>query len=231
MLPKQTLPIFELIVPSTKQKIKFRQFTVREEKLMAQAEESEDLKVIANAVREVISLCTVGIKDVDALALFDIEYIITKIRAKSVGEIVELVLPCDVDSLHERAKVPVDLDKAEVIFPEGHQKKIHLFGDVGIMMKYPSFADLENFANFSGLDAIIACIDYIYDNDEVHYKADQTKEELEDFINSLTEKQIMSIEELFLKKMPVFEYWVTYKCPTCGKEHKKVIKGLANFFV
>lgn len=230
-LPKPQLPIFELTVPSTKQKVKFRQFTVREEKALVQAQQLDDIVVITNAVRAIIESCCTGLKDTGTLTLFDVEYILTRIRAKSVGESIDLNMACDADPSHDRIPVRIMLEKIEVEFPEGHSKKIDLYDDVGVMMKYP---DLDNVAEFDGLDgfdAIVMCIDYIYTSQEVYHAKDQTKEELVEFLNDLTKKQVNKIDELFFNKMPVYQHEISYTCRQCGHEHKKTIKGLSNFFV
>ena len=99
-LPKQVLPIFSLVIPSSGKRVNYRPFTVREEKMLAQAQQSADIHVITNALKEVIRACVKDVGDVDTLALFDIEYIITKIRAKSVGEYLDLSMPCDADENH-----------------------------------------------------------------------------------------------------------------------------------
>lgn len=229
-LPKQVLPIFSLVIPSSGKRVNYRPFTVREEKMLAQAQQSDDIHVITNALKEVIKACVKDVGDVDTLALFDIEYIITKIRAKSVGEYLDLSMPCDADENHQRIPVRINLDQIEVTIPEGHSKNIHLFDDVGVIMKYPSLKDLENFEKADGLEAIMACMDQIYTQDEMFEVKDQTKEEILEFLESLTEKQIQKIEEQFFKTMPVFKYEMDYVCSECGHKHHKVIKGLSNFF-
>lgn len=230
-LPKQVLPIFTLKIPSTGKTVKFRQFTVREEKTMIQAQESEDIEVITNAVKEIILACVPDIKDINELALFDVEYIITKIRAKSVGEHVDLNMICDVDENHKRTPVVIDVEKIEVTFPENHSKKIDLYDDVGIVMKYPTLKHLKNMETFSGMDAIVSCVDYIYTADEMFHSEDHGKEELIEFLNSLTVSQIEKIETKFFDTMPAYKYDMKYMCVECGHVHEKTIKGLANFFV
>ena len=231
MLSRQSLPIFSLVIPSTKQKVSYRPFTVREEKILAQAQQSDDLDVIGNAIKEVIKLCITDIKNVDELALFDVEYIMTKIRSKSVGEYIDLNMSCDKVPSHNKTPVRVNLETIEVTVPEGHEKKIALYDDVGVVMKYPTIKDLQAFEEMDGLEATIACLDYIYTSEEVYYAKEQTKEELKEFFNNLTEKQILKIEENFFKKMPYLEYTIKYDCIECGHHHEKTIKGLSNFFV
>jgi hypothetical protein len=229
-LPKQTLPIFTLTVPSTKKKVSFRQFTVREEKMLAQAQQSEEISVIANAAKEVIRACVMGVKP-EELALFDIEYIMTKIRAKSVGEKIELSLACEKDPKHKATPYIVDLDKIEVVFHPGHTKNIELYGGTGVIMKYPSIDSIVLFEDMDGLEAIAECIESVYTPEEVFYIKDQTRKEVIDFLESLTKEQVDKIEDLFFRKMPVYEYVMEYNCIECGHKHKKTVKGLSNFFV
>lgn len=229
MIPKQVLPVFTLTIPSTKKKVNYRQFTVREEKMMLQAQESDDLQLIVNTVKEIIKACVQDV-DVDTLALFDIEYIITKIRAKSSGEIIELSMRCENDETHPRIPALIDLEKIEVTFPEGHSKTIELYDGTGVVMRYPTINDLDNLDEKEILDAVAMCIESVYTEEEVYYAADQTAEELRDYIESLTDAQVEKIKQNFFATMPTFKHDLEYTCRECGHKHKKTIKGLASFF-
>lgn len=230
-LPKPILPIFETTVPSTGQTLHFRQFTVREEKALVQAQETEDLKIIANAVKEVLTECIKEDIDVNDLALFDVEFLMTKIRSKSVGELIDLKMPCDADPSHNRTPHRLNLETLKVKIPEGHSTNIKLYGDVGVIMRYPSLNDLEKFETVDGIDAAVICVEQIYTDDEVFHAKDQTHEEVREFLTDLTAVQFEKIEQEFFNNMPVFEYEFEYSCNDCGHKHKKIIKGLANFFV
>lgn len=229
-LPKPQLPIFNLEVPSTGQRVTFRQFTVREEKVLIQAKEHDDINIMKNAIKQIIASCVSGLESVDDLTLFDVEYILTKIRAKSVGEIVELSMPCDADPTHDRINVRINLDTIQVTKPEGHSKTVLLYDDVGVCMRYPSIDDVDKLEGLSEFDAIILCLDYIYTGNEVFLAKEQTREELVEFLESLTQKQVEKIDEVFFRKMPEYKHEFTYKCPKCAHEHSKVVKGLSNFF-
>jgi hypothetical protein len=228
-LPKQTLPIFTLTVPSTKKKVSFRQFTVREEKMLSQAQQSEDIGVIANAAKEIIRACVTGVNP-EELALFDIEYIMTRIRSKSVGEKIDLTLKCEKDESHSPILARIELDKIEVKFPEGHTKNIELYAGNGIVMKYPTIESVERFESMDGLEVIADCIESVYTPEEVFYTKDQTKAEIIDYLESLTKEQVDKIDDLFFKRMPVYEYVLEYECRDCGHKHRKIVKGLSNFF-
>lgn len=228
-LPKQVLPIFQITVPSTGKRYNFRQFTVKEEKMMAQAKESDNIEVIVNTVKEVIKHCVDGL-DVEKLALFDVEYIITKIRSKSVGEKIDFEMYCDESSKHPTIPVRVDLDKVEVTIPPGHSKNVNLYDQTGVIMKYPTLSDLPKLENMTSFDAIVMCIDQIYTAEEVFEASDHTHEELVEFILGLTEQQKEKIQQSFFDTMPVFHTTIEYKCSECGHQHKKTIRGLASFF-
>lgn len=229
MIPKQILPMFTLVVPSTGKKVSFRQFTVREEKMMLQAQESEDLEVITNTVKEVIRVCVPDLVP-EHLALFDVEYIITKIRAKSAGEIIELTMQCDKDATHARIPALIDLDKAAVHFPDGHLKTIPLYDDCGVIMRYPNLADLDKLDSLDKIDAVALCIESVYTADEVYAAAEQTPAEMRAYVESLTEVQLSKIRTSFLDTMPVFKYDLHYTCGECNHAHTKTVKGLASFF-
>lgn len=229
-LPKQQLAVFTTSIPSTKKKIKFRGFTVREEKTLLLAQESEDVDVVLASVKAIIESCVTDPIDVESLTMFDIEYLMTHIRSKSVGEVIQLRMPCDKDSAHKRTLIGIDVSKIEVIFPEGHQTLIPLYDNVSVQMRYPTLRDIVQLEKSTGLDAVVLCIDKIITADEIFEAKDETKQELMEFVESLTKSQLQKIEDDFFLKMPVFQHQLTYKCSTCGHEHIKMIQGLSNFF-
>lgn len=235
-LPVQNTPIYTIEIPSTKEKFKFRPFLVKEEKALMLSQQSEDIDVMTDTLKSVIESCAKSKIDVDSLATFDLEYIFCQIRAKSVGEIIELIFHCDTCEDDKAAvKLSFDITKIGVKFKEGHTKKIELFGDVGIVMKYPNIQTLNKLLN-SNIDEtdeitkiITECIDYIYDSEEIFYAREQTTEELVNFIENLTSEQFNKVQDFFAT-MPRMEEQVRYNCPVCGKEHNKILTGLSNFF-
>lgn len=230
-LPKQQLAIFQTTIPSTGQKIKFRGFTVKEEKALLLAQETDDPQVTISAIEEVLSACIQDEVDLKELAHFDIEFLITLIRAKSVGEIIELSLACDVDPNHKRIPALIDISKITVNIPKEHKKVINLYDDVGVTMRYPTAHEIAKFKEITGHDAVVMCIENIFTDDEVFDAKDQTPEELSEFVDGLTKKQLKKIEDEFFRTMPTYEYDLEYKCMDCGHVHRKVIKGLSSFFV
>ena len=238
-LPIMSTPIYTLVVPSSGSSVKYRQFLVKEEKALLVAQQSEDIKVMVDTLKNVIKSCVVDEIDVDKLATFDLEYIFTQIRAKSVGETVELIFPCDVDHGEQnekaRVKISIDLTTIQVERNEKHNPKVELFNDVGVVMKYPTVETMKKLdsLNEDDLDSVFKVvaesIDYIYQGDEVFYAKEQKIEELIAFLYNLTSEQFMKVQEFFVT-MPKLRKEVEYDCPVCGKHHKKSLEGLQSFF-
>jgi hypothetical protein len=235
-LPKMNAPLYNATIPSNKKEIKFRPFLVKEEKSLLLAQQSEDPKVMINTLKSIIENCIVDDVDVDKLATFDYEYLFTQIRAKSVGEIVELLFLCDTcDDDKAKAQVNLDISKFKVEFPEGHDNKISLFDDVGIVMNNPTLATLDKLEKIkegdvnSIFDVVADCMESVYTTEEVFNTKDQTKQEVIDFLENLTQEQFKKIENFFLT-MPKLRQKVEYDCPVCNKHHIKTMEGLESFF-
>ncbi len=241
-LPKNQSPVYPLAIPSTSQEVKFRPFVVKDEKALMLAMQSENEVTMVNTLRDLIRNCVEEEIDVDRLATFDLEYIFAQMRGKSVGEMVELVGKCDneeagcVDNPKAQVKLSIDITQIPVHFPEGHNKKINLWGDVGVVMKYPT---VETIIKYQGLsedsdpekvfDIITESMEVIYEGDELHYIKDQTIEEVNDFINNLTSDQFAKVREFF-ETIPSMKKEIEYTCPNCGRVHKKTLEGLQSFF-
>lgn len=238
-LPMNATPIYTLQIPSTNKEFKYRPFLVKDEKALLAAQQSEDQLVMVDTVRDVIRSCAKSEIDIDALASFDIEYIFLKLRAVSVGEMVELVFQCDEDHGEDnekaQSKVFIDLNKVAIKSDKKVDPKIPLFGDVGVVMKYPTFETMKQLQETDKaepdqvFDVVTSCIEYVYSADEIFYAKDQSKEELYEFLNNLTSEQFVKIQEFF-NNMPKLSIDVEYKCPVCGKQHNKVLEGLQSFF-
>ena len=237
-LPKINTPIYELVLPSNGKKIKYRPFLVREEKILIMALESEDQKQISNAIKTVITECiqTRGVK-VDKMPTFDIEYLFLNVRAKSVGETVEVNVTCPDDG-RTQVQMEIDIDAIQVQKNPDHTDTIKLDKDLSVKMNYPSMAQfIEN--NFEvdvdkpqvdqSLDIIMACIDQVYTAEESWDASDCTKKELKDFVESMNSKQFKDIETFF-ETMPKLEHTVKVKNPETKVESEVTIEGLASFF-
>ena len=238
-LPKIVTPTYELVLPSSNRKIKFRPFLVKEEKILILAMESQDTKQIANAVKNVITHCilTKGIK-VDKLSTFDIEYLFLNIRGKSVGEDIEVMVTCPDDG---KTQVPtlINIDSIKVQKSDDHETDIKLDDTYTLRMKYPSLNEFIK-SNFAGgvddmnvddtFDLIASCIEQVYSEEESWSSADCTKKELKEFLEQLDSKQFKMIEKFF-ETMPKLSHTVTVINPNTKKENKIVLEGLQNFFV
>lgn len=234
-LPVINTPTYEFKVPSTKQIVKFRPFLVKEEKALLIAQQSEDQVVMLNTLKSVIKACTFDKLDVEKLALFDIEYIFTQLRARSVGEIAELFFTCNqCNDAKAKVKIDVNLTELNVTFAEDHSSDIILYESVGIKMKYPNLNLIDkanSVTNDIGVifSVIVDCIDYIYDDNGVYPAVEQSKEELEQFINNLTQEQFQKVQRFF-ETMPRLEKKLEFNCPVCNYHHDYTIQGIDGFF-
>ena len=234
-LPKLNTPTYELEVPSTDEKIKYRPFLVKEEKILMIAMESKDNAQIVNAVKDIVSECTFNKLDVSSMPMFDVEYIFLNIRAKSVGEISKLKLLCP-DDKKTYADVELDLTKVEVQVENDHTNKIELTDSMGMIMTYPtidSFQDsgIKNITAENMLDVISSCVLQIYENngEKVYQAKDQTKKELTEFIESMNTNQFKQVQAFF-DTMPKLKHNVKVKNPKTKKSSDVTLNGLNDFF-
>lgn len=232
-------PTYSLVVPSTGDTVKFRPFLVKEEKALLIAQQSEDPLVMIDTLKNVIKSCVQDTMDVNKLATFDLEYIFLQLRGKSVGENIDIFLPCDedhgADNEKARTKITLDVNTIQIEKGEGHTNRFELFDDVGVVMKYPT---VEILKRLEGLDEndldkifeiIALSIDYIYQGDQLFYGSEHKKEELLAFVNNLSSEQFVKIQSFF-ETMPKLRKEVEYTCPVCGKYHKKMLEGIQSFF-
>ena len=234
-LPKIDVPIYELTVPSTDEKIKYRPFLVKEEKLLLIAMESGENSDILRAVKDIVDSCTFNKMKIGNMPMFDVEYIFLQIRAKAVGEVSTLRVLC-LDDMKTYAKVEVDLNEIEVRVTDAHTNKIELSDEMGVIMKYPtvdSFVEnkIDDISPANMLDVIVTCIDKIYDKkgEEVFDAKDSTKQELVDFVEQMNTTQFADVQKFF-DTMPSLTHEITVKNPKTKKESKVTLNGLNDFF-
>ena len=235
-LPKISTPTYELVLPSSGKKIKYRPFLVREEKVLIVAMESEDETQIATAVKDVIKNCIItrGVK-VDDFATFDIEYVFLNIRGKSVGEDVEVLVTCPDDG---ETQVPtvISLDDIKVLTNKEHKKDIVLDDELTLRMKYPSMGEFVK-TNFSGeeitvegtFDLIASCVEQVFNEEESWSASDCTKKEMTEFLEQLSSKQFKEIEKFF-ETMPKLSHTVKVKNPNTDVDNEILLEGLNAFF-
>jgi hypothetical protein len=238
-LPKIATPQYELILPSTGKAIKYRPFLVKEEKILILALESQDVKQITSAIKQVLKDCiiTKGIK-VEELPTFDIEYIFLNVRGKSVGEAIEIIVTCSDDGITE-VPVKIYIDEIQVQKDPEHSQEIKLDGSLILKMKYPSLNEfIKNNFDFSSndissieksFDIVSSCIDMVFNADECWAAADCTKKELNDWIETLTSQQFQEIEKFF-NTMPKLAHTVKVTNPNTKVESEVILEGLTSFF-
>ena len=240
-LPKINSPKYEMVLPSTNDRIQFRPYLVKEEKILMMAMESNDTNQMVRAIKEVISACTEGAVEVDQMTMFDLEYAFVQLRSKSVGESTTIGVKCE--SCEVKNDVEVDLSEVSVdIDPDSDKSSIiKLTDSIGVKMKYPSVdsvMEAQNSAPQNGtavsevqnvFNLLIRCIDSIYSDDEIFDASEQTHAELLEFIESLNTEQFGRIRE-FIEGMPSASLNVDFKCVNCGTQNNFDVQGIANFF-
>ena len=229
-LPKLETPTFELTLPSTGSKITFRPFLVKEHKILLTMSEADNEEV-ARIIRELVDVCTFKKLNIKELPHFDIEYVFLYLRAKSISETVEVVVNCECG---EKINTSFNIEDVKVVKPENHSNKIMINDEIGIELKYPNIDDVVDiFAtkdNQKVIDLVIKSIKGIYNQEDYWEAKDQSKEELEEFVYSLTKEQFSKLEQFFVTS-PKIVQTIECDCPKCGKHNVSKLEGLQNFFV
>ena len=231
-LPKIQYPIFELTLPSNKETVTYRPFTVKEEKLLLISQESEEQKERIRAMRQIVNNCCFNLsQDIGLLPSFDLEYCFLKIRSKSVGNIVELNYRDLTDN--KIYNFEVDLDELEVAFNENHKTSIKINDDLGIIMKYPTVELLNSIKTDiedpeTVFEVIKKCVATIYDEDNTYDTKDYTNEEITEFVESIPAKAFEDITEFF-ETIPVLKHELHYK-DSDGTDKTITLQGIDDFF-
>ena len=234
-LPKLTTPTYELEIPSTDEKIKYRPFLVKEEKILMLAMESKATADITQAVKDIVSECTFNKVKIDDMPMFDVEYIFLNIRSKSVGEVSKLKLLCPDDG-KTYANVEVNLSEVKVQVGDDHTNKIDLGNGMGMIMKYPTIdsfkeSGIKDINPGNMLEVISTCIMQIFEDEgkKVYDTKDQTKQEVIDWIEQLNSKQFKDVQNFF-ETMPKLKHDIKIKNPKTKKESTITLNGLNDFF-
>jgi len=230
-LPVINVPTYVVPVPSTKDKITFRPFLVKEEKILLLALEDGGDEAIARAIKQIIHNCTFEKVDVESLATFDLEFVFLRIRAKSVGEMAKVQVLCEDDG-ETYVEVEVPLEEIEVDFPKGHTNNIKITDDIVVILNYLDMADMykgiqegQTTIDFS-LDLISKSIQQISEGETVHERADFSDKELTTFLESLTSEQFAKIQQFF-ETMPRLTHTVTVTNPNTKKKNKVTLPTAA----
>ncbi len=237
-LPKINTPTYEMTLPSTGKKIKYRPFLVREEKILIMAMESENMTDITNSIIQILSDCilTENVK-IESLATFDIEYLFLNVRARSVGETVDVSITCPDDG-ETQVEMSIDIDSIKIQKTRGHKNIIKLDDELSMKLRYPSLDQfVEN--NFEtgevvsevgqSLAMISSCIEMIYNQEESWEASEYSRKELDEFLEQMNTKQFKQIEKFFTT-MPKLSHIIVVKNPETGVESEVVLEGLASFF-
>ena len=231
-LPKLNSLTYELELPSSGEKLKYRPFLVKEQKALMIAQESEDNKLMENTFAQIINDCVFEDVDPYKMPMFDIEYLFLRIRGKSVGEKVKLNVLCP-DDEKTRVDVEVDLEKVDVQMTDDHTNIVNLTKDITLVMRYPCLKDMSGFDDTgevsSMFDMIKRCVHEVRDGETIYNRVDISDKELDEFIDSMSSENFEQVANFF-NTMPKLYHEIDVKNPKTKKKNKIPIEGLQSFF-
>ena len=235
-LPKIDAPTYELTLPSTDVKIKYRPFLVKEEKILLMAMETGKEAEVYEATKQIVESCTFSKIDVETLPMFDLEYIFLNIRAKSVGEISKFKVICPDDN-KTYADVELDLTKVEVQVDDTHTNKIIVDENrkLGVVLKYPTMSILKSGTNIdnANMDAIFdmlsTCVDHIFEGEKIYPAKDSTQQEIKEFFEGLSQESFSKVKSFF-DTMPRVRHDIEVTNPVTNVKSKVTLQGLNDFF-
>jgi hypothetical protein len=240
-LPKIATIKHELTLPSSGEKVTFRPFLVKEEKILMMALQSGEARDMVRGLKEIIVNCVDKDLKIDTLPPFDLEYIFLQLRARSIGDIIPISYSIPEELCKDEKKAcafetELNFDDIKVEKNENHKDLIDLTDTIKVKMRYP---DMEASATMTGVegedivnktfDIIKQCIEYVVDGEEMHKLTDYTKQESDEFLNSLSTHQFKEIQTFF-DTMPKLKHEMTAKCTVCGKENERILEGMGDFF-
>jgi len=240
-LPKITVMKHELTLPSSGEKITFRPFLVKEEKILMMALQGGEAKDMVRGLKEIINNCVDKDLKVDTLPPFDLEYIFLQLRARSVGDVIPISYSIPEELCKDGKKectfeIELNIDDVKIQKDKNHKDLIVLTDEIKLKMKYPDMEASVAMVGIEGtemvektFDIIGYCIEYIMDGEEMHKLTDYTKKEADDFLNSLSTQQFKEIQTFF-DTMPKLKHEITAKCKVCGKKNERVLEGMGDFF-
>ena len=231
-LPKLETPTYELLLPSTNEKIKYRPFLVKEQKILYIAQNSKNDTQIAETIGKLVLNCTFEKIDPYTSPMFDIEYIFLKLRAKSVGETIKLNVLCPDDN-KTRVDVNVNIDEIDVQMTTGHTNEVELSDNMKLVLRYPVLKDMKSLgdANNDGdrvFNILVSCINEVHHNDKIYHAVDVTQKDLTTFMEQMTTQQLQSVMEFF-DTMPKLRHTINVTNPNTKKKGEVVVEGLQNF--
>ena len=234
-LPKVNTAKYEMVIPSTGLAVKYRPYLVAEEKILMIAMESGDQKQILNAIRDVINACVEGDFNTDDLAMFDIETIFLNLRAKSVGEGIDVNIECQQEGCNESIQQHINVEDIKLPVVDEDRKIIQITPEIGITLKYPSFEDIkalgeDDMENIEGIMKLVkVCLDTIFTEDEVFEASSHSEKDLDEFLGNLSSDQFVKINEFFVD-MPSLVYNLKFDCGKCNGANDIELRGVQSFF-
>lgn len=232
-LPKLATAKYELTLPSTGQKVEFRPFLVKEEKMLMLAQQEGSQQSLIRAVQDLIDACTFGKLDSKKLPTFDIEYVFLQIRCKSIGETATVTVICP-DDEETKVKIDVNLSEVQCVKDKDHTNDIKISDDVGIIFDYPEISKVVKITSgkndaVATFDVIKTCVNQIYDTTNVYTRNDIEDKDLDDFIESMSHEQFMKVQSFF-ETMPKVKHKITVKNPKTEVVSDLTLEGLQDFF-
>ena len=230
-LPKLNAPTYEMEIPSTKEKVKYRPFLVKEQKMLMIAQESQDPNMMANTMCDLIESCCEGVKGAEKMPTFDLEYMFLQLRAVSVGGDVELEMLCQDDN-ETKVPVTVKLDELKVTELPNHKKEVMITDKIGMTFRYPSLVDVAKYSKdgMSNVDVTFGiiqdCLVNIFDENEVY--EEHNKDELQEFVEQMTTEQFEEVQGFF-DTMPKVRHTVEVKNPNTGVVNQVHLEGMQSF--
>ena len=230
-LPKLQNPTYETELPSSGEKIKYRPFLIKEQKILMMAQESEDQKEIMDAMAQLINACTFSKIDANTAPLFDIEYLFLKIRGKSVGENVKVNVVCP-DDKKTKVAVTINLKDIAIQVDANHSNELKISDDIKIIMKYPILSDITAAESASETNKIFnimnQCVHEVHDGDTIYHRVDMSNSDLTEFIDSFTGAQFEMVTQFF-ETMPKLRHAVNVTNPKTKVKSEVLIEGLESF--
>jgi len=231
-LPKLTAPTYELDLPSTGEKIKYRPFLVKEQKLLMMAEESKEEKQISQTIQQLIGTCTFGKVDAIVSPIFDVEYVFLQLRMRSVGEIVNIKVICP-DDKKTQVPVKINLEDVNVQMDLNHSNKLNISDKIKMIMKYPVLGDVAKASGSEStqvFDILHQCVHEVHDGDTIYHRVDMSDSDLTEFVDSFTGSQFEMVTEFF-ETMPKLRHIVDITNPKTKVKSEVIIEGLESFLV
>ena len=230
-LPRIDTPTYQLTLPSTQEKIDFRPFLVKEQKIIMMAQETQDESQMIRAMSDLVKSCTNNKIDIDKLPIFDVEYMFLKIRGKSVGETVEINLICPDDN-ETQVPTKINLDDIQVQMTVGHNNIINITDKIKMELRYPIYDDATQLGGLETTDGVFKllnkCISKIVYGDTEYNRVDITDKDIEEFLEQLNTEQFQKIVEFF-NTMPKLRHVVEVTNPKTKVKSEVVLEGLQSF--